>query len=39
MMLTQLRLNGIEDHAAVKAPYLEGNGEISVIPVPSRATA
>jgi uncharacterized membrane protein YcaP (DUF421 family) len=36
-LLTQLRLNGIEDLSAVKAAYLEGNGEVSVIPVPARA--
>ena len=30
-LLTQLRLNGIEDPAEVKAAYLEGNGEVSVI--------
>jgi uncharacterized membrane protein YcaP (DUF421 family) len=28
---TQLRLNGVEDVEEVKAAYLEGNGEISVI--------
>jgi len=38
-LMTQLRLNGIEDPAAVKAAYLEGNGEISVIPAPARAVA
>jgi uncharacterized membrane protein YcaP (DUF421 family) len=38
-LMTQLRLNGIEDPTAVKAAYLEGNGEVSVIPVPSRAAA
>jgi uncharacterized membrane protein YcaP (DUF421 family) len=38
-LMTQLRLNGIEDPAAVKAAYLEGNGEISVIPAPARAAA
>jgi uncharacterized membrane protein YcaP (DUF421 family) len=38
-LLTQLRLNGIEDPAGVKAAYLEGNGEISVIPVRARAAA
>ena len=38
-LMTQLRLNGIEDSAAVKAAYLEGNGEISVIPAPARAAA
>lgn len=30
-LMTQLRLNGVEDVAAVKAAYLEGNGEVSVI--------
>ena len=30
-LLTQLRLNGLEDPSEVKAAYLEGNGEISVI--------
>ena len=30
-LMTQLRLNGVEDASAVKAAYLEGNGEISVI--------
>ena len=30
-LLTQLRLNGLEDPAEVKAAYLEGNGEVSVI--------
>ena len=30
-LLTQLRLNGVEDPSEVKAAYLEGNGEISVI--------
>lgn len=38
-LLTQLRLNGIEDPARVKAAYLEGNGEISVIPAPARTAA
>ena len=38
-LLTQLRLNGIEDPAGVKAAYLEGNGEISVIPASTRAAA
>jgi uncharacterized membrane protein YcaP (DUF421 family) len=38
-LMTQLRLNGIEDPASVKAAYLEGNGEVSVIPVASRAAA
>jgi uncharacterized membrane protein YcaP (DUF421 family) len=31
-LLTQIRLNGIEDLAEVKAAYLEGNGAVSVIP-------
>jgi uncharacterized membrane protein YcaP (DUF421 family) len=30
-LMTQLRLNGVEDPMEVKAAYLEGNGEISVI--------
>ena len=30
-LMTQLRLNGFEDIAEVKAAYLEGNGEVSVI--------
>lgn len=30
-LMTQLRLNGVEDVAEVKAAYLEGNGEISVL--------
>lgn len=30
-LMTQLRLNGVEEVAEVKAAYLEGNGEISVI--------
>ena len=30
-LMTQLRLNGVEDAAEVKAAYLEGNGAISVI--------
>ena len=30
-LMTQLRLNGVEDPLEVKAAYLEGNGEISVI--------
>jgi uncharacterized membrane protein YcaP (DUF421 family) len=38
-LMTQLRLNGIEDPAAVKAAYLEGNGEISVIPASARTAA
>jgi uncharacterized membrane protein YcaP (DUF421 family) len=38
-LMTQLRLNGIDDPAAVKAAYLEGNGEVSVIAIPSRAAA
>jgi uncharacterized membrane protein YcaP (DUF421 family) len=31
-LMTQLRLHEIEDLAEVKAVYLEGNGEVSVIP-------
>ena len=30
-LMTQLRLNGVEDPSEVKAAYLEGNGEVSVI--------
>ncbi len=30
-LMTQLRLNGVESIEAVKAAYLEGNGEVSVI--------
>jgi len=30
-LMTQLRLNGVEELGAVKAAYLEGNGEVSVI--------
>ena len=30
-LMTQLRLNGVEELAGVKAAYLEGNGEVSVI--------
>jgi len=30
-LMTQLRLNGVDDPAEVKAAYLEGNGEVSVI--------
>jgi uncharacterized membrane protein YcaP (DUF421 family) len=32
-LMTQLRLNGVEEVIAVKAAYLEGNGEVSVIKV------
>jgi uncharacterized membrane protein YcaP (DUF421 family) len=32
-LMTQLRLNGVEDVSEVKAAYLEGNGEVSVIKV------
>jgi uncharacterized membrane protein YcaP (DUF421 family) len=38
-LMTQLRLKGIDDPAGVKAAYLEGNGEVSVIPVQSPAAA
>jgi uncharacterized membrane protein YcaP (DUF421 family) len=31
-LMTQLRINGVEDLADVKAAYLEGNGEVSVLP-------
>jgi uncharacterized membrane protein YcaP (DUF421 family) len=34
-LMTQLRLNGVEDPSEVKAAYLEGNGEISVIKRPN----
>ncbi len=34
-LMTQLRLNGVEDASEVKAAYLEGNGEISVIKRPN----
>lgn len=30
-LLTQIRLSGVEDVEGVKAAYLEGNGEVSVI--------
>ena len=30
-LLTQLRLNGVEEIEEVKAAYLEGNGEVSVL--------
>ena len=30
-LLTQLRLNGVEDVSGVKAAFLEGNGSVSVI--------
>ena len=30
-LLTQIRLNGIDDIEEVKAAYLEGNGEVSVL--------
>ncbi len=30
-LLTQIRLNGVEDIGEVQAAYLEGNGEVSVI--------
>lgn len=38
-LMTQLRLNGLEDPSEVKAAYLEGNGEISVIKRPNGAPA
>ena len=31
-LMTQLRLNGVETVEEVKSAYLEGNGEVSVIP-------
>ncbi len=34
-LMTQLRINGVEDAANVKAAYLEGNGEVSVIMRPT----
>jgi uncharacterized membrane protein YcaP (DUF421 family) len=33
-LMTQLRLNGVAELPEVKAAYLEGNGEVSVIKVP-----
>jgi uncharacterized membrane protein YcaP (DUF421 family) len=30
-LMTQLRLNGVDDLSELKAAYLEGNGEVSVI--------
>jgi uncharacterized membrane protein YcaP (DUF421 family) len=33
-LMTQLRLNGVEQIDEVKAAYLEGNGEVSVIKYP-----
>ena len=36
-LMTQLRLNGVEELDDVKAAYLEGNGEVSVIKVANRA--
>jgi uncharacterized membrane protein YcaP (DUF421 family) len=38
-LMTQLRLNGVEDPSEVKAAYLEGNGEVSVIPAAARTAA
>jgi uncharacterized membrane protein YcaP (DUF421 family) len=38
-LLTQLRLNGIDAVEDVRAAYLEGNGEVSVIPGPQTAAA
>jgi uncharacterized membrane protein YcaP (DUF421 family) len=38
-LMTQLRLNGVEDPSEVKAAYLEGNGEVSVIPASARTAA
>ena len=36
-LLTQLRLNGVEEVEKVKAAYLEGNGEVSVIKLPDES--
>ena len=36
-LMTQLRLNGVEEISEVKAAYLEGNGEVSVIKAGSGA--
>ena len=36
-LLTQLRLNGVEELGEVRAAYLEGNGEVSVIKVEDAA--
>lgn len=33
-LMTQLRINGVDDLAQVKAAFLEGNGEVSVITLP-----
>ena len=33
-LMTQLRLNGVEELGEIKVAYLEGNGEVSVIKVP-----
>jgi uncharacterized membrane protein YcaP (DUF421 family) len=35
-LMTQVRLQGLEDLARVKASYLEGDGHISVIEVPEK---
>jgi len=35
-LMTQLRLSGVEELSDVKAAYLEGNGEVSVIKLPDR---
>ena len=34
-LMSQLRLNGIEEPEEAKSVYLEGNGEVSVIPWPA----
>lgn len=38
-LMTQLRLNGVENIAQVKAAYLEGNGEVSVLTYPDSKRA
>jgi uncharacterized membrane protein YcaP (DUF421 family) len=38
-LMTQLRVNGIEEIGQVKAAYLEGNGEVSVIKYPEPRSA
>jgi uncharacterized membrane protein YcaP (DUF421 family) len=38
-LMTQLRLNGVEEIGEVRAAYLEGNGEVSVIKLSDRPPA
>jgi uncharacterized membrane protein YcaP (DUF421 family) len=38
-LMTQLRLNGVEDVLDVRAAYLEGNGEVSVLKIEGRPAA